>query len=577
MAVEAAGGTTPPDPAPAVSPVGKGPAGGGRAWPWFLLAFAVLGPLLLWPLGAILWRALSADGDPAAATVTEVLSDRFYWERLWFTTWQAAASTALALVVGLPGAWVFAQHRFPGRSVLLALFTVPFVLPTLVVALAMQELLGPEGWLNAALDGVGLGPVEPLGTVWAILAAHVFYNVSIVLRLVGGAWANLDPRSQEAARMLGAGRVAVGRHVTLPALAPAVGAAAALVFVFSFTSFGVVLVLGGPGLDTLEVVIFRLATRLVDLPAAAVLSTVQIVTTLVALTISGALGRRALHAQALRADRAPGLRAVGRARRLGVVLVLLVLGAWLLAPLAALVHAALTVDADGAVTGRHFADLFRDSGRLSYIEPLQAVRWSLTLAAGSAVAALGLGLVSALALHRRRGRWSAAGEALLMLPLAVPAVVLGLGYVITFNRDPVDLRGSVWLLLVAHTLVGYPFVVRAVLPALRRIDPRLPEAARMLGASPRQVWRRIDLPLTARAVSAGALFAFAVSLGEFGATALLQRREFATMPVAIFDALGRPGVDSLGRALAMSVLLAGVTALSFLLIERIRFRDIGEF
>src|SRR5207248_5513590 len=130
---------------------------------------------------------------------------------------------------------------------------------------AFQQLLGSNGWVNGALEGIRLPPVRPTGTLTAILLAHVFYNVAIVVRLVAGVWTNLDPRTEDAARMLGAGGIATFTQVTLPALAPAIASAAALVFMFTFTSFGVVLVLGGPHLDTLEVVVYRLATRLVDL------------------------------------------------------------------------------------------------------------------------------------------------------------------------------------------------------------------------------------------------------------------------------------------------------------------------
>ena len=259
--------------------LGRGAPGGGagRAWPWALPVVVLLGPLLLWPLGSILWRGLAPEGALYGAAIGDVLGDRYYWERLVFTTAQALASTALAVAIGLPAAYVFAHIRFPGRAVARALVTVPFVLPTLVVALAFQQLVGPDA----------------VGTIWVILAAHVFYNVAIVIRLVAGVWANLDPRAEEAARLLGADRWATLRAVTLPALAPAIASAAALVFVFSFTSFGVVLVLGGPDLDTLEVVIYRLAIRLVELPAAAVLSIVQITATVVVLGGYSLLQRRA--------------------------------------------------------------------------------------------------------------------------------------------------------------------------------------------------------------------------------------------------------------------------------------------
>ena len=455
--------------------------------------------------------------------------------------------------------------------------TVPFVLPTLVVALAFQQLVGPGGVLSDALALAGVGPVDALGTIWVILAAHVFYNVAIVIRLVAGVWANLDPLAEEAARLLGADRWATLRAVTLPALAPAIASAAALVFVFSFTSFGVVLVLGGPDLDTLEVVIYRLAIRLVELPAAAVLSIVQITATVVVLGGYSLLQRRAARPLARRAERARPLRETSRAERALALAVAVVLGLLLLAPLAALVHGALTLGASDGVTAANFRRLFEDTGRLSFVEPASAIRWSVTFALGSALLAFVLGTLAATALARSRGRVGAAADALLMMPLAVPAVVLGFGFLITFNSGPTDLRGSPWLIVIAHALIAYPFVVRASLAVLRTLDPRLAEAARVLGASPLAAWRYVELPLAWRALLVGAGFAFVVSLGEFGATAVLQRREFATLPVAIFSALGRPGEGNLGQALAMATILMAVTAGALLLIERVRYRDIGEF
>ena len=128
---------------------------------------------------------------------------------VWFTIWQAAASTALTLVAGLPLAWAIGRFRFRGRSLARALVLVPFVLPTVVVATAFLALL-PDGYERG---------------LWAILAAHVFFNVAVVTRIVGGAWATIDPRSAEAAAVLGAGPLRRVREVTLPQLAPALSAA----------------------------------------------------------------------------------------------------------------------------------------------------------------------------------------------------------------------------------------------------------------------------------------------------------------------------------------------------------------
>src|SRR5262249_31036975 len=148
----------------------------------------------------------------------------------WFTLWQAVVSTLLTLAVGLPGAYVLARFNFPGRRLLNAFALVPFVLPTVVVGAAFLALIGPRGALGLRLDH----------TIWAILAAPVFYNCAVVLRVVGGVWAQLDPRTEEAARVLGASRWRAFRQVTWPLLRPAVLSAASIVFLFTFTSFGAI-------------------------------------------------------------------------------------------------------------------------------------------------------------------------------------------------------------------------------------------------------------------------------------------------------------------------------------------------
>ena len=142
---------------------------------------------------------------------------------------------------------------------------------------------------------------------------------------------------------------------------------------------------------------------------------------------------------------------------------------------------------------------------------------------------------------------------------------------------PVDLRAAWALVPIAHALVAVPFVVRTVVPVMRSVRTRLREAAAVLGAPPRRVWREVDLPMVSRAAAAGAGFAFAVSLGEFGATAFLARPETLTMPVAIFRFLGQPGALNFGRAMAMSVVLMAVTAAAVAFLDRLRPPSLGEF
>uniref|UniRef100_A0AAU2W2H7 Iron ABC transporter permease n=1 Tax=Streptomyces sp. NBC_00008 TaxID=2903610 RepID=A0AAU2W2H7_9ACTN len=524
-----------------------------------------------YPVVAIVGRGLKDGGVWQFGRIGEVLSRSDIQDVLWFTLWQALASTALTLLIALPGAYVFARFDFPGKQVLRAVVTVPFVLPTVVVGTAFLALLGRGGLLDD-LWGVRLDT-----TVWAILLAHVFFNYAVVVRTVGGLWSQLDPRQEEAARVLGAGRFAAWRRVTLPALAPAVAAAALMVFLFTFTSFGVVQILGGPGFSTLEVEIYRQTAQLLALPTAAVLTLVQFAAVGAILAVHAWTVRRRETALKLvdPAQTARRPRGAGQWTLLGgVLLTVLVL---ILLPLAILVERSLDLPGGhGLGYYRALASADANSGTF-LVAPLEAIGNSLRYALVATAIALVVGGLAAAALTRRAGRLVRGFDALLMLPLGVSAVTVGFGFLITLDKPPLDLRTSWILVPLAQALVGVPFVVRTMLPVLRAVDGRLREAAAVLGASPLRAWREVDLPLVRRALLVAAGFAFAVSLGEFGATVFIARPDNPTLPVAVARLLGRSGDLNYGQAMALSTILMLVCAISLLLLERIRTDRSGEF
>ncbi|WP_328861869.1 ABC transporter permease [Streptomyces sp. NBC_00306] len=519
-----------------------------------------------YPVVAIVGRGLEIEGVWQFGRIGEVLGRADMQRVLWFTTWQALASTALTLLIALPGAYVFARFDFPGKGALRAAVTVPFVLPTVVVGTAFLALLGRGGLLDE-LWGIRLDT-----TVWAILLAHVFFNYAVVVRTVGGLWAQLDPRQEEAARVLGAGRFAAWRRVTLPALAPALAAAALMVFLFTFTSFGVVQILGGPSYSTLEVEIYRQTAQLLDLSTAAVLTLVQFAAVGIVLAVHAWTVRRREAALRLvdpaRTARRP--RGAGQWALLGGVLATIVL--LLLVPLGVLVERSL--DGPGGYGFGYYRALgsLDASGGTFLVPPVEAVWNSLEYALVATGIAVTVGGLAAAALTRRAGRLVRGFDALLMLPLGVSAVTVGFGFLITLDEPPLDLRASWILVPLAQALVGVPFVVRIMLPVLRAVDGRLREAAAVLGASPLRVWREVDLPLVRRALLIAAGFAFAVSLGEFGATVFIARPDNPTLPVAVARLLGRPGELNYGQAMALSTILMVVCASALLLLERMRPR-----
>ncbi|MCY4068386.1 MAG: ABC transporter permease subunit [Acidimicrobiaceae bacterium] len=530
-----------------------------RRWQVVPAAAAVvfMGLFFVWPVGAVIHRGLGGGlggGGGGAAGVGglgEVLGSASHRSVIWFTLWQAAASTALTVLVALPAAGALARLRFRGRRLVRAAATVPFMLPTVVVAAAF------EGVFNR-LGLAGDGGLSLRHTVWAILLAHVFFNYAVVLRIVGAHWASLDARIEDQARVLGASRLGVFRHVVLPRLAPSLAAASVIVFLFSFTSFGVVLILGGPTRATIETEIYRYAIRRLDFSVAASLAIVQLAAVLALVIVSILMERRRAAVEQPRSG-APAPRGGGPALAVNLAVMAVILGL----PLALLVERSLLAGG-GGYTLRHYSAMAQQVSLLPDTA-LAALLNSVKFAVPAATLAVVVGAAAVVVVLRsaaRTGR-SAAGllDVTLTLPLGTSAVTVGLGLLLVLDRPPIDIRTAVIVVPIAHAVVGIPFVVRALAPTLRSVSPRLREAAAVLGASPLRVRREVDLPAAARGAAVGAGFAFAVSLGEFGATSFIPRRpETLTAPLALFRLLGTPGDALRGQAMALAVSLMVLTA-----------------
>ena len=557
---------------------------------WFA-PLIFLGIFYFFPLGSIFKVSFERGESGFAAPFIEALSSESVREILWFTIWQAALSTLLTLVIGLPGAYLLARYEFRGKTLLQALSGVAFVLPTLVVAAAFYALLGPRGWINLAamrIFGLSAAPIHLTNTIYAILLAHIFYNTTIVLRMVGDFWSHIDPRLNQAARTLGANRLESFRKITLPLIGPAITAAALLVFIFSFTSFGVILILGGPRFATLEVEIYFQTISLFNLPLAAALSLIQLGCTLALTIIYTRLSTRLTRPLKLHSRRFTQKRLTTWKSRLFAGVIIIILLTLLVAPLLALLTRSFVrlepergqriIESPGLTLDFYRELSINRRSSLFYVPPMTAIGISLGYAFATVILALAIGIPAAWALARHSGRsLNKFLDPVLMLPLGTSAVTLGLGFIIALNRPPLDLRASPILVPIAHTLVAFPFVVRSLTPSLRSIQPRLRHAAAMLGASPGYVFRRIDLPLVGRALLVAATFAFTISLGEFGATALISRPEYPTIPLMIYRFISQPGAINYGQALALSTILMVVTAVGLIAIERFRIADVGEF
>jgi thiamine transport system permease protein len=538
------------------------------------LPLAFLAIFFFYPLASITLRGLAPQGVIDLSAFGKIIGSEFYRETLWFTFWQAAVSTVLTIIIAFPAAYVMARYTFRGKSLISALTLVPFVMPTVIVAAGFMALIGPRGWVNEALRsllGVSYAPIDIQNTIWIILLAHVFYNFAVALRLISGFWANLDPQMTAAARVLGASRWRAFREVTLPLLRPAILAAALLVFIFDFTSFGVILILGGPQFNTIETAIYRSTLINFDLPLATALALVQLACTFAMIIIYTRLQNRAVVPLDLHSRQITQQRPTTRRAKALLLIVTISMLSLLLLPLLALIARSFVVN--NTLSFDNYLNLATNPrGSVLFVPPLVALGNSLLFASITTVVALLIGTLAAYA-AAAKDRWSRLSDPMWALPLGASAVTLGFGFLIGFPT----LR-SAWIMIpLAHSLVAFPFVVRTITPALRSIRSNLREAAQVMGADPSRVWREVDLPILGRALLIGGAFAFAISLGEFGATAMLARAEMPTLPYAIFRYLSQPGSLNYGQAMAMSTVLMLVVALSLVAIDRFRIGEIGEF
>jgi thiamine transport system permease protein len=550
----------------------------GSVAPWFgrvalwILPLCFLVVLFFSPLSRILaltfdFRTLTTESLQLASRV------------LLFTFYQATLSTLLTLFLGLPSAYLFARYNFRGKSLLRALTAVPFMLPTVVVAAGFSALLGPRGLVHTLLP---LSSFNFIGTLTAILIAHVFYNTTIIIRVVGNALSSLDPKIEAAARSLGADSFHVWWNIILPILRPSLYASSLLVFLFDFTSFGVILLLGGSQFATLEVEIYLRVLKLPNLPLAALLSIIQLLCTLSISLLYTRVVTRSTIQTAPRAAEANIRKPRLFREKIIITLFVLLLTSFFLLPLLALPFRSLVrLEADRGQRGEiqyglttdYYTELFVNRrGSVFYVPPIRATFNSLGYAGATVALSLLLGFPAALALAKPT-RLEKILDPLIILPLGSSAVMLGLGFIISFGAW----LSSPFLVPFAHTLIALPFVIRALQPAIASIPERLRQAAASLGASPVEVWRNIDLPILRRATLTAATFAFTISLGEFGATLLISRPDYPTIPVAIERFLSQPGGLNYGQAMAMATILMLLTLVSILLLEKFRLPGAGEF
>jgi thiamine transport system permease protein len=498
---------------------------------------------MLYPLAVLIRTTVSFK-------TLETLLGRGPWEIALLATLQSLASVALALVIGIPIASVLSRFTFPGRSFLWAFVTIPFVLPTVVVALGFNSLLG--------------GSVGP-GLLLVVLA-HAYINIAVIVRVVGAQWATIDRRLLVIARTLGSSPWQVFRSITLPLLRPSILVAACVIFVFSFTSLGIVIILGdGSTTRTLEQSILRQTSVLLNFPGAVASAILQLAVVTTVLVIAARARGRAGNMRSSAGAYVHTLETPKTVKeKLWVVFVASATFLVISIPIASIIVNSITSRSGFTLTW--WASLPNlDANFARFGSPLNSLMLSLGIAAATGLIAALVGGAIAVAVMGRNPFIAF----LSLIPLGLSAATVGLGTLLAFGRPPLDLRDTGLLIPIAHALVAVPLVVAIAAPALRSADPRRLFVASSLGARPNKAWWTAYGGLIRGVMLAAGGLAGAVSLGEFGAASFLARADSQTVPLQIAKLLTRPGDQAYATAAVLSVILISATLTLMLFVDRL--------
>lgn len=471
-----------------------------------VLPLLFLGVFFLWPVLSMMTRYVRFS------TLIDVITDSSLRGVWWFTFWQAALSTLLTVLIGLPITWALSRHRFLFSRFMTGLVTVPFLMPAVVIASGVRAVL----------------PNMPvLGILWA----HLAFNVAVIVRVVGPRWALLDPAMEQTSADLGASPLRTFIYVVWPHIRTAVRNASSMVFLFCFSSFAVIAILGGISRRTIESEIFTQAVRLGNIKVATSLATLQAIVVICILLFASRHSTDTTDISSINVQLNPLACSSSKTFVYIAAYVPLVV---VLTPLFAVIAKSFILNDRFTLKG--YTWLFDGSTSQVGINAVATLITSLIFATICALIATTLALIIGLSRSTQSVISSLTG-----LPLVVSAVTLGLGIIVTFQNSPFAWRSEKWLIPVIHAVIALPLTVRILTPAIAAIPRDLHEASASLGADTWRTFWKIDIPLLQPAILRSLGLAAAISIGEFGATSFLSRSGAETIPMAISQLLSHPG------------------------------------
>ena len=524
------------------------------AFPFILLVVFLLFPVVV----------VTIQGLFSGTPFQEVITSPTIQFTIQFTFSQAILSTIMAVLIGLPGAFLIARLRFRGKSLIKAMMIVPFVLPPIVVVVGFLQMFGPNGVIDSILmiiQGSSSSVFNLATGVPGIILAHTFYNVPLVLLMVSASLERLNPELEESAEILGASPLQRFRRITLPHIVPSILASAVLTFMFCFMSFPIILAFGQGTFMTIEAQIWN-AFRIFDYGQASSLTLIQIVITLSLAFVYIRLGRQDSTAGKTASIKTTSFGRYGIVEKILIIGYLIVIVILVLGPIATIARAAFFDPIAQTYTMDGFVNLFSigSQGGFRYLVN------SLFYAVLATILAVILGIPLAIAMRTRSKTIPTLASAMVLLPLGISSITVAYGLVLVI-AVPLGLITNPWpIIVIAQTIIGLPFTARAIEIAMSKIDPAILDQADSLGASRIQRLLFVELPLLAPGILVGGVFAFAMAIGEMSATLFIALPQNYTLAVAIYDYLA---VRAFVEAGAAALFLVVVCVAAFLIMERI--------
>jgi len=554
-----------------------------------ILAIIALGSFLLSlfyvPLIQILRFAFSSESKFTFEIFSSTISNSINLKFMGFSFIQALLSTTICLFVGLPIGFFFAKYEFKGKKIILNLLTIPFVLPPIVVLLGFIVSYGEGGWINSIWKGITGSEnvlISIFGTFEGIVLAHVFYNLSVIIRMTIPAWQSLDLEQVEVSKTLGASRWRIFWKIIFPQIINYLISSALLVFIYTFNSFAIVLYLGEVRFQTLEVRIYKLMKASLDFSGGASLAFLQLILNTIIIilyllferkTRQMAVGReKGLQKEKLTFSRYDWKKNLSL---IGLILLVLIIGIFTFAPILAVIIISFTPFASDISPFYGYAQLFSfEYNPLLNNSPLRLLLNTLLFALAATIITLLLSLMIVFVLRNRyqsikryqRSISESFISYMIILPMATSSITLALGLFLLFNNTSLYLNAVWFFIIMAHVLISVPFATRSIMASYNRIDVELLNVASTLGASRLRVFRKIEFPLILRGIIVGGIFSFAISLGEFGATNFLVRGAYGTLSIGISKLLL---TQTLQLPATMASILIIVTIICFLAIQKL--------